>query len=178
MIAMQYRFRLPTSFDTGIIERRIRDSGHLLDNFPGLLLKAWCYSPGNDILTGSEPLYAPVYLWQDSPGMTKFLQSAGFQKLTSDFGWPRIDYWPVLDYQPGRSLRQSAFARREIIPIAPYSDLTRITDGLTQSPEITRIVAWDIQHWRRFCFELSARPFDELPDSERYRVGHLSLPAV
>ena len=42
MIAMQYRFRLPTSFDTGIIERRIRDSGHLLDNFPGLLLKAWC----------------------------------------------------------------------------------------------------------------------------------------
>lgn len=178
MIAMQYRFRLPASFDTGIIERRIRDNGHLLDNFPGLLLKAWCYTHGNDLLTGSEPLYAPVYLWQDSPSMTKFLQSAGFQKLTADFGWPEIDYWPVLDYRPGCVLRQSAFARREIISIAPYSDLTRITDGLAESADLTRIVAWDIRYWRRFCFELSARSFDDLPDSERYRVGHLSLPAV
>ncbi|MBM7344658.1 DUF4865 family protein [Pantoea coffeiphila] len=175
MIAMQYRFRLPTDYDMTIIENRVRENGHLLDNFPGLVIKAWCYACSRDPHTASEPLYAPFYLWQDSAGMAVFLQSNSFKKLISDFGRPAIDCWPVLGFRPGSTLQRSAFARREIVPIAVDSDLSQISNLPEPAAGITRILAWDVQQWRRLCFELSEMPFGDAPSTERYRVGHISL---
>lgn len=39
MIAMQYSFSLPADYDMSIIDRRIAEKGHLLDNFPNLKFK-------------------------------------------------------------------------------------------------------------------------------------------
>jgi len=175
MIAMQYRFRLPTDYDMTIIEKRVHENGYRLDNFPGLVLKAWCYASSSDPHTASEPLYAPFYLWQDSASMACFLQSDGFKKLIADFGRPAIDCWPVLNFHPGSTLQRSTFARRGIVPIAADSDLSHISNLLVPAAGITRILAWDVQQWRRLCFELSELPFDDAPRTERYRVGHLSL---
>ncbi|ROR05143.1 DUF4865 family protein [Erwinia sp. JUb26] len=177
MIAMQYRFRLPSDYDMTIIENRVRENGHRLDNFPGLVLKAWCYTSSSDTHTASEPLYAPFYLWQDSASMAAFLQSDGFKKLVTDFGRPAIDCWPVLEYRPGSNLQHSAFARREIVPITSCSDLSHIGSMSVPAAGITRILAWDVRQWQRVCFELSDLPFDDAPGAERYRVGHISLPA-
>nr|WP_314421238.1 DUF4865 family protein [uncultured Erwinia sp.] len=177
MIAMQYRFRLPADYDMTIIESRVRENGHRLDNFPGLVLKAWCYARSGDPQTTSEPLYAPFYLWQDSASMARFLQSDAFKKLVTDFGRPAIDCWPVLEYLPGNGLHHSTFARREIVPIDANGDLRQISHAPVSSADITQIVAWDVRQWRRLCFQLGSRPFDEVPGYERYRVGHLSLPA-
>lgn len=177
MIAMQYRFRLPSDYNMGIIENRVRENGHRLDNFPGLIMKAWCYASGNDPRAASEPLYAPFYLWQDSASMARFLQSDGFKKLVTDFGRPAIDCWPVLDYHPGTSLPRSAFAQRQIVPVTANSDLSQICHLPLPEGGTTRILAWDIQQWRRLCFELSDHSFDDDPGRERYCVGHISLPA-
>ncbi|WP_455817650.1 DUF4865 family protein [Pseudomonas cerasi] len=118
MIAMQYRFRLPADYDMSIITTRIRENGHLLDGFPGLLLKAYCYAETDSAQGIADPLYAPFYLWKDGDSMTTFLTSSGFRRLTKDFGWPHIDTWLVLDYQRAAQLPRSAFARRIITPIA------------------------------------------------------------
>lgn len=176
MIAMQYRFRLPIDYDMRIIENRVRENGHRLDNFPGLILKAWCFANIGDPQISGEPLYAPFYLWQDSASMARFIQSDGFKKLVSDFGRPAIDDWLVLYYLPGHDLHRSAFAQREIEPIAADSDLSRINTMPVPPADITRILAWDLRQWRRLSFQLSSQPFNDVPGAERYRVGHLSLP--
>lgn len=178
MIAMQYRFRLPTDYDMGIITTRVRENGHRLDGFPGLILKAWCYASRNDPHTGSEPLYAPFYLWQDSASMADFLQSAGFQRLVADFGRPPIDCWPVLEYHPGSQLTQTAFACREITPVTENSALSLPEKATADTDDVTHILAWDVQRWQRLHLRLSERPFAEAAEAERYRVGHLSLPVV
>ena len=41
MIAMQYSFTLPADYDMSVIDRRIADTGPLLDGFPGLKFKAY-----------------------------------------------------------------------------------------------------------------------------------------
>lgn len=179
MIAMQYRFRLPADYDMGIITSRIRDNGPLLDGFSGLLLKAYCYADADGQPSCTEPLYAPFYLWQDSDSMAAFLTSSGFRRLTQDFGWPQIDTWLVLDYQPAPELPLSAFARRIITPIAPYSDLAQyshVSGAVTE--QSSQILAWDVQGWRHLTFQLGPQPFSADSAAERYQVGHLSLPAI
>lgn len=177
MIAMQYRFRLPADYDMGIITTRIRENGHLLDGFPGLLLKAYCYAGEAISESSDESIYAPFYLWQDSESMMRFLTSSGFKRLTLDFGWPQIDSWLVLDYQPAPEMLNSSFARRVITSIAPYSDLThyrRVSEIVTDTT--SQILAWDVHSWRHLTFQLSSQPFTDDGAAERYRVGHLSLP--
>lgn len=177
MIAMQYRFRLPADYDMGIITTRIRENGHRLDGFPGLLLKAYCYTEYGGAQSCPDALYAPFYLWQDSDSMTRFLTSSGFQRLTQDFGWPQIDSWLVLHYQPAPELARSSFARRIITPVAPYSDLAQCSHLRdTPTEQSSQILAWDVQTWRHLTFQLSPQPFSDDNAAEHYRVGHLSLP--
>ncbi|MBK4724857.1 DUF4865 family protein [Erwinia sp. MYb375] len=177
MIAMQYRFRLPNDYDMAIITTRIHENGHRLDGFPGLILKAYCYAEYGSPQSSTDPLYAPFYLWQDSKSMTRFLTSSGFQQLTQDFGWPQIDSWLVLHYQPAVELADSVFARRIITPIAPYTDLIPYSSGADkQAGHVSHIQAWDTQTWRHLNFQLSPKPFTDDTAAECYRVGHLSLP--
>ncbi|HBH66658.1 MAG TPA: DUF4865 domain-containing protein [Erwinia persicina] len=177
MIAMQYRFRLPSDYDMAIITNRICENGHRLDGFPGLLLKAYCYADDSGPQRSSDPLYAPFYLWQDSDSMTRFLTSSGFQRLTQDYGWPQIDSWLVLHYQPAAELANAGFARRIITPITPYTELIHYTPAIVEhAAPVSQILAWDVQTWRHLTFQISPLPFSDVNSAECYRVGHISLP--
>lgn len=174
MIAMQYRFRLPADYDMDIIRTRIRSGGPQLDNFPGLLFKAFCYSEAE----AGEPLYAPFYLWQNSAGMKHFLCSTGFQRLTRDFGWPQIDTWLVLHYQPPRGNTAPVYARRIVRAIPPYTELSQFSaEAEPTSDGHLRLEAWDVHHWRHLVFESASAPFLPQAHAECYRAGYLSLPA-
>jgi hypothetical protein len=59
MIAMQYSFTLPADYDMSIIDRRIRDKGPLLDNFPNLRLKAYLTARTGDEETASRENLSP-----------------------------------------------------------------------------------------------------------------------
>ena len=48
MIAMQYGIGLPADYDMGIIRRRTADKGHLLDDFDGLVFKAYLHASRGD----------------------------------------------------------------------------------------------------------------------------------
>lgn len=99
MHAMQYEITLPADYDTGIIRERVATRGHLLDDFPGLGLKAYLMreraegSPVNQ--------YAPFYLWAAPEGMNGFLWGPGFQGIVDDFGRPVVQHWTGLAYEEG-----------------------------------------------------------------------------
>jgi len=72
MIAMQYEITLPADYDMQIIRDRVGATGHLLDSYPGLGVKAFLIRQrGVDGATSNQ--YAPFYLWADAAGAASFL---------------------------------------------------------------------------------------------------------
>lgn len=93
MIAMQYRVALPADYDMDVIRRRVATTGHLLDHYPGLGVKAFLMRERGHLgATANE--YAPFYLWNDAAGAASFLWSGvGFSAIVRDFGRPAVDTW-------------------------------------------------------------------------------------
>ncbi len=66
MLAMQYSFTLPADYDMAIIQDRITRFGHLLDNAPQLLIKAYLYAQ----IVAFDPGFWQLVrldLWQTPP---------------------------------------------------------------------------------------------------------------
>ncbi|MEI2266427.1 DUF4865 family protein [Erwinia sp. CGal63] len=165
MLAMQYKFTLPASYDMAIIKRRIEQAGPKLDNFCGLLFKTFLYSCTED---GSpENRYAPFYLWQDAESMHHFLQSAGFAALTAEFGWPKIHCWTVFHAPDANAISQAAYAVIREGKVCPFDDLNTVA---TQD----MLCAWDISRWQR----ITANFFKEWPVTNPhetiYRIGYVA----
>lgn len=71
MQAMRYEIALPSDYDMSIIRSRVAKTGHLMDDFPDLLFKAFLISEqAQGQLTNN---YCPLYIWKRSEGMTKFI---------------------------------------------------------------------------------------------------------
>lgn len=186
MIAMQYSFTLPADYDMTIIDRRIRDKGPMLDGFPGLIFKAYLSAKRDDHpLRNNANLYAPFYLWENTEAMNRFLCGPGFAKVSSDFGWPRVDIWSVWSADIYGNLINAKTATRSIEPIAPYANLEDIrTNEISRAKQdvagrdaLASVLAFDPNHWRFVRFQLWAST--QKPESEglqSYNVGHVSLP--
>ncbi|MGJ7911653.1 DUF4865 family protein [Neobacillus sp. LXY-1] len=90
MIGMQYKIKFPKDYDMGIIKKRVTDNGHKTDGFPGLLFKAY-------LITETEESgnfynsYAPLYIWNDSEGMNKFIFGGFYDNILGSFGWQQIN---------------------------------------------------------------------------------------
>ncbi|HET6855655.1 MAG TPA: DUF4865 family protein [Streptomyces sp.] len=119
MHAMQYEITLPADYDMDVVRERVATRGHLLDDFPGLGLKAYlmrergAHSPVNQ--------YAPFYLWAAGDAMASFLLGPGFQGVVDDFGRPEVRHWSGLLYAEGPasgSRPRTAVRRRQRIPEA------------------------------------------------------------
>ncbi|MFC5742551.1 DUF4865 family protein [Dyella tabacisoli] len=186
MIAMQYSFVLPADYDMAIIRQRIASKGHLLDNFPNLLFKAYLSAdrskPG---LPSQDNLYAPFYLWQNSDGMNDFLGSDGFAALTQSFGWPSVQTWSVWQASLSPDLPKAVCATREIVAIPAYAALDEwqhqerdvaqrdLADGA-----LGTVTAYEPAHWTLVRFRLWGEPRADLASEGRqmYDVGHISMP--
>ncbi|WP_406141951.1 DUF4865 family protein [Streptomyces sp. NBC_01089] len=182
MHAMQYDITLPADYDMGIIRDRVATRGHLLDDFPGLGLKAYLIrergpqSPVNQ--------YAPFYLWASPAGMNSFLWGPGFQHIVDDFGRPEVQHWTGLAHEEGvasTTVPRTAVRRRQ--PIAPGTDLpSAVEDAVTRTARFARLdgvvcasVAVDPRRWELVHFSLWA---DDAPEAvgDRFEVLHLSAP--
>lgn len=90
MIGMQYKIILPRDYDMEIIKRRVKDNGHKTDDFPGLNFKAY-------LITEAEKdgnlynSYAPLYIWDTSEGMNRFIFKGFYDNILMSFGWQRIN---------------------------------------------------------------------------------------
>jgi hypothetical protein len=188
MIAMQYSFTLPADYDMTIIRRRIAEKGHLLDDFPGLVFKAYLHAGRDDApLTSHENLYAPFYLWHDNESMNAFLGGAGFAALARSFGWPSVRLWSVWEAQLAPDLSASRCATREIITLPPYSplDACRHAETTAAHDDIARgalaaVSAFEPTGWTLLRLRLWPEPRNEHARDGRqaYRVGHVSQPRL
>ncbi|MGW0978581.1 DUF4865 family protein [Streptomyces griseus] len=182
MHALQYEITLPADYDMGIIRTRVATKGHLLDDFPGLGLKAYLIrereagSPVNQ--------YAPFYLWNAPEGMNAFLWGAGFQGLVDDFGRPEVQHWTGLAYEEGPSsgaLPRAAVRLRRPVP-AGVRPADAVGAALAETHRIAALpgvvataLAVDPRHWELVHFTLWERP-EPGAAGEAYEVLHLSSP--
>jgi hypothetical protein len=184
MIAMQYSFVLPADYDMGIIDRRIREKGPLLDGFPRLRFKSYLSARRRDAgFTSGENLYAPFYLWNEPEGIDDVLSGPGFAALTRDFGWPTVRTWIVWQAEVGADLRAARFARRQIAPIPPHGDLASRRDmaiadarSAVRDGALASVAAFDPTGWTAIRFDLwPVLPEPTGEDAQVYAVGHVAV---
>lgn len=187
MIVMQYSFCLPADYDMDIIERRIRDNGARLDDFPGLVFKSYLYARRDDpILPSQENLYAPLYVWQHPHSMQRFLSSPGFAALTQTFGWPTIDIW-LLSHAPSAEwAKAQTIAQRQRTAIAPYSQLS---NSLSRDAALNSSLAagggdalhaWNPTIWQRLQVDFGTNLTDmpmphDMATTQHYRIGYTAI---
>lgn len=188
MLAMQYSFTLPGDYDMSVIERRVREKGHALDNHAPLIFKAYLAAVAKDPVTESnENLYAPFYLWHDNDGLKGFVSSQGFAGLVASFGWPSIRTWPaVLAFQHQQDLSVATFATREVIQIPAYSDLSQLatqesaaaTRAVAERGALLALVAFEPTTWSlvRFSLWREVQREDLSGSAQAYNVLHISNP--
>lgn len=184
MHAMQYDITLPADYDMGIIRERVAARGHLLDDFPGLGLKAYLMRERADGSPVNQ--YAPCYLWAEPAGMNAFLWGPGFQGIVNDFGRPVVQHWTVLGYDEGpatASPPRTATRRRRPLPAgaapadAVAEALERHARLATAEDVVATAVAVDPRHWELLTFTLWAGTgTPHAPDADRFQVLHLSAP--
>jgi heme-degrading monooxygenase HmoA len=163
MIVMQYRFTLPADYDMAVIEQRINHSGAKLDGFPGLLFKTFLFSRREEAHV-TENRYAPLYVWQNAQAMTRFLQSAGFKKLTADFGWPEIETWLTLRLPEVERVKNAAWLSIAKTPILPHDDLASLALE-------SQLCAWDVSRWQLLQVDMGDAP---VAGRENYRIGYVA----
>jgi hypothetical protein len=186
MYAMQYEIGLPADYDMTIIRRRVAEKGPLLDNFPGLGLKAYLIRERG---VDGSPInqYAPFYLWADTGGMARFLWSGGgFSAIVSSFGRPPVRHWTGAACRLGSGvLGEAQVATREVWRMDTDSDPAAAIDAALADlsaraahPGIRlTALAVDPLHWELVRFTLWE---SEPPEGNgaRYQVLHLSMPGL
>ncbi|TWT04002.1 DUF4865 family protein [Reyranella sp. CPCC 100927] len=189
MIAMQYSFVLPADYDMSIIERRVAEKGHLLDDFPDLRFKAYLFaSRRKGQLQSVENLYAPFYVWNSTAGMNAFLCGPGFVGVTQSFGWPVVRTWSVWQAQLSPEIHRAVFATREVAPIAPHAALAdlrrRESDDAVADVErdgvLGSVTAFEPATWTRVRLRLwgEVRAVAARDGLQAYDIGHMSTPGL
>lgn len=186
MHAMQYTITLPSDYDMSIIRRRVAAKGHLLDQLPGLGLKAYLirergpYNPVNE--------YAPLYLWNDTAAMGAFLwRGGGFQDIVADFGRPAVRHWAGAAFAFGTAKDGHVGAAtivRELMPadVNPQDSVAAARQWLEQRAQVDGVhcvsVAVDPTGWEVMQCTLWTEGAGPTPEGQHYEVLHLSAPHV
>ncbi|MCX4759808.1 DUF4865 family protein [Streptomyces sp. NBC_01275] len=183
MHAMQYELTLPADYDMDVVRARVARVGHLLDDWPGLGVKAYLLrergvhgSPVNQ--------YAPFYLWNTVEGMNAFLWGGGFQVLSDDFGRPTARQWTGLAHEEGVAAGSPArFAVRRRQPVPDGAALGEAAqDAVEEAARLARengavlaAAAVDTSRWETVHFSLWEHDTPKA-EGELFQVLHLSAP--
>jgi uncharacterized protein DUF4865 len=186
MYAMQYEITLPADYDMDIIRDRVATKGHLLDELPGLGIKAYgVRCADGDSAVANQ--YAPFYLWTDPAAMSRFLWGGGgFAGIIKSFGRPQVQHWTGVDFKLGPAA--------ESIPIEAVKDVTTlgpdqlpeeaITEAMDRSsstlakPETHSVaIAVDPLRWQLVEYALFASP-QPRSTGQTYQVLHFSRPGL
>lgn len=195
MYAMQYEITLPADYDMQIIRTRVATGGRALDDLPGLGVKAYAIRE-RGVLGSPVNEYAPIYLWNSTGAMARFLAGGGgFQNIIRDFGRPVVRHWTGLACHagPARTPHPTSASRRLTpIPVDPDPDATglglatAIEEALEDLRALARheavhtaALAVDPYHWQLARFVLwNGAAADGALETERYEVLHLSGPGL
>lgn len=190
MIAMQYSFALPADYDMSVIDRRVAEKGHLLDDHEPLLLKSYNVARRGDGPTGSrENLYAPFYVWKDTQGMNDFLCGPGFKGLVQAFGWPAVRTWPVMLANHRAQIVRARFATRQVVQMSPFTALDELRateekaaraameEGALCAVSAFEPTGWTLVRFRAWREERPCVTCSTAGTIQAYEVQHVSNPA-
>ncbi|QEN90791.1 DUF4865 family protein [Labrys sp. KNU-23] len=186
MEAMHYAITLPADYDMAIIRARVASKGPLLDDFPGLGLKAYLIRE-KGVRGSTVNQYAPFYLWASPEGMGRFLwEGGGFAGLVAAFGRPSVRRWAGLSCLSGPSslsnvrfatLREQAIAA-DIDPSGAIAEAReQLAIEAVREGSCLSALAVDPTDWKQMVFRLWASEPPEEAGST-YEVLHLSRPGV
>lgn len=202
MIALQYRFPLADDFDMTRIRQRVAEKGHLFDDYPGLVQKAFLMreSDGGDAPAEAAPLdsgpgdsgkeYATFYLWRAPEDARNFLLSDAFKAVSDAFGRPDVRSYLILDSHPAATAAPPAFAVQEWSPLSRGTTLADTASReIAASKRIaarpgchSHIVALDPTTWEVVRFGLWHAQADcqamDADNSRLYQVLHFSTPGA
>jgi hypothetical protein len=109
MIGMQYKVILPKDYDMGIIRKRVLDNGYKMHGFPGLHFKAYLIIEAEQ--NGSlYNCYAPLYVWNNSEGMNRFIFEGYYDNILESFGWQHINIGVPLSINLDEDFNKSRYA--------------------------------------------------------------------
>lgn len=129
MIGMQYKVILPTDYDMGIIRKRVQDNGHKTDGFPGLHFKAYLLTEkGNN--GNMYNSYAPLYIWNNSQGMNKFIFEGFYDNILDSFGWQHIHIGVPLVINLSKNFSKSRY-------VVEYAGNIPVSKSLIHKPFVT-----------------------------------------
>lgn len=187
MLTMQYRITLPADYDMAIIRQRIAGRGHLTDDFPQLVFKAYLYADRNEpYATGKENRYAPFYLWHDTEGMNTFLGGAGFAGVIDSFGRPFMRTWSVWQADTAPDLSAATYATCETMALGEHLALGSVREteqahvrADVEHGALAAVSAFDPTGWTIMRFRLWRDAVHASSDTmDVYRVGHVSQPST
>lgn len=174
MISMQYKIKLPDSFDMNIIRERVRENGHKMDGFKDLLFKAYLISVENS-KNDIKKEYAPLYLWKDSAGMNQFIWDGFYDNILKSFGWQTISTGIPLAFEKKENFNNSRYCleiRREILE---STQMERLSFSSIFNNSTSQLLVYNPEKWQ--CKEYYF--FEELPEQMEgtniYEILHLSL---
>jgi hypothetical protein len=180
---MQYDVRFPHDYDMTVVRERVATRGHLLDDLPGLGLKAYLV---RDVAAGPPvSSYSPFYLWTEHDAAARFLWGGGgFAGIVRDFGRPPVRTWLGGGYAGGdATAATTAVVRTD--PVATGDDLvvtleraaTRTREAAAVSGVLAAAHLVDPTSWTLTTLSLLASPAAAADLSgDVFEVLHVSAP--
>ena len=174
MISMQYKIKLPDSFDMNIIRERVRENGHKMDGFKDLLFKAYLISVENS-KNDIKKEYAPLYLWKDSVGMNQFIWDGFYDNILKSFGWQTISTAIPLAFEKKENFNSSRYCLEITREISESTQMEQLSFSSTFDNSTSQLLVYNPEKWQ--CKEYYF--FEELPEQMEgtnfYEILHLSL---
>lgn len=175
MIGMQYKITLPADFDIKQIVARVRDNGYKTDGFEGLLFK--CYLIKEKGFNSFENMYAPLYVWETSDAMNKFMFEGYYDNIIRSFGWQRVNIGIPILTELSENFKTSEYVVEETKDIVPLSSLNGYTDSLIHSTAedsnyLGRVCIYNPDKWKYSTFYF----YKNCPavKNEIYKILHIS----
>jgi hypothetical protein len=184
MYAMQYRIVLPADYDMSVIRRRVEAKGSILDDAPGLGLKAYLIRERGQGAPTNE--YAPFYLWTNVAAMSHFLWGGGgFQGIVGDFGRPTVRQWTGVEFsvgsaypaEPTNATMTRTTLDPDATPMGAVAEAKTQLSGLVADGGVhSAALAVDPTRWELLQFALWCTDAPPVEHQQRFTVLHLSKP--
>ncbi|WEG14493.1 DUF4865 family protein [Pullulanibacillus sp. KACC 23026] len=180
MIGMQYKITLPSDYNMDIIRNRVKENGFKTDGFRGLNFKMYIITEKgkNGNLHNS---YAPLYLWNDSNGMNRFIFEGSFNNILESFGWQKINIGIPLTVEMKKELLLRSDFLLEISgsinETNTLSNLMFDPMGVDEQTALGKVLIYDPDKWGYSQFYLfESRPMlnDKLQGATIYEILHIS----
>jgi hypothetical protein len=155
MIVSQYKIILPANYDMDIIRKRVKDNGHKTDGFYGLKFKLYLITE-KGINNNLQNSYSPLYLWNDSEGLNKFLFEGFYDNIIQSFGWQNVNIGiPLIDTTTQR-IKDSNYLFEIVRDIEPKESLSNLKNCINEAkPKIEDaeyVVIYNPDKWKYHVF--------------------------